>query len=284
MKKRIRTPLQCAGQTRAGKRCSITGDCNMKDASGAFIAEPLKNGASCCKLHLRIFCARPARVEDPLLLYLDFETTGLDILRDHIVEIGVLCEHSECFSTVVCPPTFADGPTVHGIPDEELREGPCFRDAFGRLLRFCRNLAENAVTAGDSSEEEEARPPTLKDAPPQVVIVAHNGVGFDFPFLCSECYRNDILLESLCRWRFVDSLEVVRAIDDVGGCVKLQCLLRHLAREEELRAHRALDDCFALRAVLSSLARWLGVSPWALLRPFVLEFDSSATLTNLCCS
>ncbi len=75
MKKRIRTPLQCAGQTRAGKRCSITDDCNMKDANGAFIAEPLKNGASHCKLHLRIFCARPARVDDPLLLYLDFKTT-----------------------------------------------------------------------------------------------------------------------------------------------------------------------------------------------------------------
>ena len=175
MKKRIRTPLQCAGLTRAGKRCSITDDCNMKDANGAFIAEPLKNGAPYCKLHLRIFCARPAYVEDPLLFYLDFETTGLDILRDNIVEIGVLCESTECFSTVVRPPAFADGPSVHGIPDEELRERPCFRDAFGRLLRFCRNLAERAVTDGDSSEEE-TRPPTLKDAPPQIVIIAHNGV------------------------------------------------------------------------------------------------------------
>ena len=85
------------------------------------------------------------------------------------------------------------------------------------------------------------------------------------------------------QWKFVDTLQVVRALDadTHGGCVKLQCLLRHLAHGEELRAHRALDDCFALRAVLGSLAGLLGVSPWALLRPFVVELDSSASLMNI---
>ena len=151
----------------------------MKDPKGNLICEPLKHGSSYCKLHFHMFCTKPTSVEDTLLFYLDFGTTGLDVLRDHIVEIGVLCEHSECFSTVVHPPVFADGPTVHDIPDEELRNGPCFRDAFGRLLLFCRNIAERAVTDGDSSEEE-ARPPTLKETPPQIVIVAHNGVNLQW--------------------------------------------------------------------------------------------------------
>ena len=147
----------------------------MKDQRGTLICEPLKNGSPYCKLHLRIFCTKPASVEDPLLFYLDFETTGLDVLQDHIVEIGVLSEHSECFSTVVCPPVFGNGPNVHGILEEELREGPSFAEAFKRLLRFCENVAESAVCDDASSEEDEVTPTILKESPPRILLVAHNG-------------------------------------------------------------------------------------------------------------
>ena len=101
--------------------------------------------------------------------------------------------------------------------------------------------------------------------------------------MCSECYRNNIDLESIGHWKFVDTLEVIRAIDGEvhGGCVKLQCLLRHLASNEDLRAHRALDDCYALRAVVGSLAGVLGVCTMTLLRPFIVELDSASTLMNI---
>ena len=84
----------------------------------------------------------------------------------------------------------------------------------------------------------------------------------------------------------MDTLEVVKARgnESHGGCVKLQCLLRHLTRGEDLRAHRALDDCVALKSVLESIAGVLGVSLRALIRPFVVEFDSSATIMNLSCA
>ena len=112
---------------------------------------------------------------------------------------------------------------------------------------------------------------------------------FDFPILCSECFRNEIALSSLEHWRFVDTLDVSRALSNElhGGCVKLQCLLRHLAHAEDLRAHkalrahRALDDCYALRSVLGSLVASLGVSSWLLLKHFVFALDSNATLLNL---
>ena len=106
---------------------------------------------------------------------------------------------------------------------------------------------------------------------------------FAFPFLCSECFRNQIHLDCLENWRYVDSLDVVKALDSEthGGCVKLQCLLRRLAPAEDLQAHRALSDCYALRSVVDTLAASLGVSSSLLLRPFVCEFDSSTTLTNL---
>ena len=147
----------------------------MKDPQGNLICEPLKNSSSYCKLRLRVFCTKPVSVEDPSLFYLDFETSGLNVLQDHIVEIGVLCEHSECFSTVVCPPVFGNGPNVHGIVAEELREGPSFAEAFKRLFRFCENVAESAVCDDGSSDEDEVIPTILKESPPRILIVAHNG-------------------------------------------------------------------------------------------------------------
>ena len=69
------------------------------------------------------------------------------------------------------------------------------------------------------------------------------GFKFDFPTLRAECHRNGIDLERLAVWSFVDTLEVIKALGNEfhGGCIKLQCLLRCLARDEELRAHRVLD-------------------------------------------
>ena len=62
----------------------------MLDEQGHRVAGPLLNGASFCRLHLQLFCSRPTMLDDTLVFYLDFETTGLDVLRHHIVEIGVL--------------------------------------------------------------------------------------------------------------------------------------------------------------------------------------------------
>ena len=107
---------------------------------------------------------------------------------------------------------------------------------------------------------------------------------FDFPFLCSECFRNQIHLDYFANWMYVDSLDVVKALDSQahGGCVKLQCLLRRLVHEaEDLRAHRALDDCYALRSVVDTLAASLVVSSSLLLKPFVFEFDNNTTRMNL---
>ena len=52
---------------------------------------------------------RPARLElenSVRVFWLDFETSGLDVVAKHIVEIGVLENESAAFQTVVCPPIF----------------------------------------------------------------------------------------------------------------------------------------------------------------------------------
>ena len=106
---------------------------------------------------------------------------------------------------------------------------------------------------------------------------------FDFPFLCSECIRNDIDIGCMADWFFADTLEVFRAMDaeTYGGCAKLQCILRNCGPTADLHAHRALDDCRALKAVLESVAASLGVSPRVLILPFMVGLDNATTTAHI---
>ena len=113
--RRFNIPVQCAGVARTGKRCGINSESRMVDDRGNQVSEPLRLGARQCRLHLQLFCTWPASADDFLVFYLDFETSGLNVLEHHIVEIGVLCENLACFSTVVCPQVMSEEVAVHGI-------------------------------------------------------------------------------------------------------------------------------------------------------------------------
>ena len=106
---------------------------------------------------------------------------------------------------------------------------------------------------------------------------------FDFLSLCSECLRNDIDIGCLTEWFFADTLEVFRAMgaEVYDGCAKPQCILRNCGPTADLHAHRALDDCRALRAVLESVAASLGVSPRVLLHPYVLGVNVVTTTAHI---
>ena len=248
--------------------------------SGKLVAEALKRGGSHCLYHAAYFCAREVVVRDAVFVFIDLETTGLSILTDNIVEIGVVDEHGATFSTVVCPPIVPAGPAVHGIAHSELQQGPSFACAFERLAKFLDHIAEGVVTDDESSADEVDSHPRLKSELPEVVMVAHNGIKFDFAMLLSECCRCLMPLCPLARWRYVDTMDVAKAAGMLD-CVKLQCMLRVAGCAGELRAHRALDDAIALRGVVKHLAEAFGVSTPNLLRRFVRELDLPASVAQL---
>ena len=97
---------------------------------------PLKLGCDFCMMHLPLLVSTPRSVAGPIVLYIDFETSGLDVPSDHIVEIGLLSEQGQCFSTVVRPPGLKPGPHIHGIDNEELSQRRWFWEAFTRMLDF----------------------------------------------------------------------------------------------------------------------------------------------------
>ena len=51
----------------------------------------------------------------------------------------------------------------------------------------------------------------MKTESPEIVVVAHNGIKFDFPFLLSECYRARMPLDFFAKLKYVDTLSIVRA-------------------------------------------------------------------------
>ena len=249
------------------------------------VAAPLLAGGSCCLFHMSTFVVESAPTGNMLVTLIDLETTGLSLADDRIVEIGALALKSgAAFSTVVKPVGAQSSATcVHGIEESELEQGPLFTEAFERLVRFLDTLSETAMASDGESSEDELPPLKVRAEPPVTCLAAHNGFRFDYPMLLCECLRNKIPWYPMQKWRYVDTLVLTRALDaDVhGGCLKLQCLVRRCASHTDLRAHRALDDCFFLRDVVVNLCQLLDTTLVDLLRPFVVSMDWQATGTSL---
>ena len=257
----------------------------MRDSRGRLVAEPLRRGGALCLLHARWIATAPVPVgcDRPLLAYLDLETTGLDIASACVCEIGLVeASTGAVYSSVVRPPTLPLDSGVHGIEPEELAEGPCFAEAFRRMVGFLSDLRDKAVDSGhdSSGDEGDGAWPTLRAAPPVILIAAHNGIGFDFPMLASECWRSSVPLDAMAQWLLVDTLPALRAVGPAAGeCLKLQCLAK--GRGSDLRAHRALDDALALRDVMSHTAASLGQAPRDLLLQFAVSVDAAATAVQI---
>jgi DNA polymerase III epsilon subunit-like protein len=255
----------------------------MRDSAGRFVAEPLRKGGAFCMMHTLLFSRTPAESGGSIVVYIDLETNSLDVLSGKIVEIGALVDGSRnMFSTVVHPGHDAslDDASVHGIPHQELLSGPCFAEAFGRLEHFLR-YASLSVLESDDDSEDDRLPAVGMQQNLDVALVAHNGAKFDFPFLLSECLRVGLGPAAMSSWIYVDTLDVLSATDRAGECKKLQCALRACCGSANLRAHRALDDCIALGAVVRHVSASLGIKPWALLRPFAYRLDETATIAQM---
>ena len=203
-------------------------------------------------------------------------------MQHSVVEIGLVAESGACFATVVRPPCVPSEPecsnSVHGIPAAELEAGPDFATSFVRMVAFLEHLQVSTVEHDSDSDAEPQEIKAYSDTPPQLLMVAHNGIRFDFPMLVSEVFRSGADFKPLQRWLFVDTLDVFRA--GAAPCAKLQCLYRELAADPNLRAHRALDDAVALLRVAVTQAERYGVGLRELFAPFIVECAIEDTMVQ----
>ena len=157
---------------------------------GRDVAEPLRRGGLHCAFHARPFCTQPAEefTGAAIVLLLDLETSGLDVTRDLVVEIAATVAPADpaalgaCFSTVVSgAQTSANEPAVHGIAPAEIAQGPNFSEAWARFVAFAEGLIDLSLLddSGDTYDSEDdgsPGPPRTLSEPPEMLVVAHNGV------------------------------------------------------------------------------------------------------------
>jgi len=236
-------------------------------------------------------------VEGPIVvMYLDLETTGVDPSRDRIVELaatqGQELPHTRggSFAEVVYIPeeiqesaSAQAAAKVHGITNDEIARGAPFPVSWARFLEFVEACLNNAVHDGSDESDVELSPARPPDAPPRLLLVGHNSIRFDFTVLLFECARHKLSTTPFRQWLFADTLHVLETTkSELGGaCLKLQCLFSSIASARDLRAHRALDDCLALRCVVHNVAYRLGCSVTELMRRFACSWDELESMAQI---
>ena len=280
---------RCNGVTRVGKRCSVTNSSKWTDDHGRLVAGPLHKGGEFCLFHAKPFCTKPTRVnvDQMVVIMLDLETTGIDIVNDRIIEVAAVRAHGdirmkgECFSTTVnVDPTVIENCgqeafKVHGITDEEIRQGPSFEEVWMRFLKWIDDVVN--MTIQDAYSDHDMRQPMILEDP-VIVMVAHNGFRFDFPMLLCELLRHGLSPIVFEQWYFVDTLALKTM--NPYGCIKLQCMARDTMTDPG-NAHRALDDCIVLSMITTILAERVGISMKELLSMFVVNVDVASSAAHL---
>ena len=127
----------------------------MRDRStGRLVAEPLRQGGKYCLFHTPPFSKRAVTANHNgdyssamVVVYLDLETTSLDVLSTEIVEIATVVDGTQqVFSSLVHSPKSLLGDTgaerIHGIKANELAHAPTFQTIMSRFQAFLRELSD----------------------------------------------------------------------------------------------------------------------------------------------
>ena len=161
----------------------------MTDDRGRLVAQPLRCGGQHCALQAKPFVVRPAPVESMavVLVFIDLETTGVDVARDRIVELAATHAPADSrlagssYSTIVrVDPQIlkergGEAAAVHGITDEEIALGTSFLEAWARFLHWTEDLLNNAVRELQAdTDDDEPHAPQLEESP-ILLLAAHNG-------------------------------------------------------------------------------------------------------------
>lgn len=178
------------------------------------------------------------------LVAFDLETTGLSPANDDIIEVGAVkfqlvnkgkgleVIEKGTFESFVKPDRLIppDATRVNHITNEMVENAPSAKEVLPNFLRFC----------GQSS-----------------VLVAHNGHGFDGPFLTKALQRKGMMVPKL---PILDSLKLSRNFMPESSSHKLgEIAARFIAAGEITMAlnqadlHRALYDCKVLAEVTARL-------------------------------
>jgi DNA polymerase-3 subunit epsilon len=159
------------------------------------------------------------------LIFLDLETTGINIASDRIVEISWLKVHpggEEKIKTQLVNPTIPIDPqatAIHGLTNEDVKDAPAFKE----IARSLANEFEGCDFAGYNSNK------------------------FDLPLLAEEFLRAEVDFDLMKR-KFIDIQVIFHKMEqrNLAAAYKFYC---NRTLEE---AHRAEADTIATYEVLKA--------------------------------
>ncbi|PIF06132.1 MAG: DNA polymerase III subunit epsilon [Draconibacterium sp.] len=159
------------------------------------------------------------------VVFIDLETTGINIVNDRIVEIALLKIHpdgrEEELQMRLNPeiPISEEAMAIHGISNEDVKDAPVFRSVAKTLAKFI----EGCDLGGFNSNR------------------------FDIPLLAEEFIRADVDIE-LKKHKFID----VQAIFHKMEKRTLAAALQFYCGKELTDAHNAMADVKATYEVLKA--------------------------------
>lgn len=159
------------------------------------------------------------------LIFLDIESTGINIASDRIVELGLLkinpdgSEEEKILRINPGIPIPEKATRVHGITDEDVKDAPKFREVARNLMKFM----EGCDLAG------------------------FNSTRFDIPLLAEEFLRADVDIDFKKR-KFID----VQAIFHKMEKRTLTAAYKFYCNRDLTNAHCAIADARATHEVLQS--------------------------------
>lgn len=159
------------------------------------------------------------------LVFLDLETTGVNIVNDRIVEIALLKINIDGTETELLQrinpeiPIPPESSIIHGIYDEDIKNEPTFREVGKKLAKFI----EGCDLAGFNSNR------------------------FDIPLLAEEFLRADLDVD-LKKHKFIDVQAIFHKMEKrtLAAAYKFYC------NQDLVDAHSAMADTRATYEVLKA--------------------------------
>lgn len=179
------------------------------------------------------------------VVFVDFETTGLNPFKDDIIEIAAIDNIGNTYQTLVKPGRKipAESTAIHGITDDMVeKEGCDVKSAVVSLLAFIHGE---------------------KGIPSASYLVGHNICNFDMPFLkstierCNEAYR--------CKYELSKDIRIIDTMRMSQRYTNIRVHnLGYLSKVYSItmtNAHRALSDIRATQAVYDRIMKEYTLTP-----------------------
>lgn len=159
------------------------------------------------------------------IVFFDLETTGIKVVEDRIVEIGMIkvkpsgeeiTLHLRINPTIPIPPETS---AIHGIYDKDVKDSPTFKEVARELIEFI----------GDAD------------------LAGYNSIKFDVPMLVEEFYRADADFNLKSR-RQVDVMNIFMKMEPRN----LKAAYKFYCKEELIDAHSAVADTRATYEIMQA--------------------------------